>query len=309
MSDLILHHYPQSPVAEKVRVILGIKDLRWFSVEIPRLPPKPLLMPLTGGYRRTPVLQIGADIYCDSLCIIQELERRFPEPTLFPGGANGMALGVSRWTDGALFNTAVAVVLGSQVSDLPEDFANDRARLYFGPEHDLQSISRDLPHLLAQLRGQLAWAEQRLATGRSFMLGDDPGLPDALMYYLVWFLRGRYAGGPALLASFDALIAWEERVRNLGHGAAEYMSAQAALAAAKAAVTDTAGGVETDDPQQLAEGMEVTVVADVDGGDPPVRGRLLRADAQTVTLLHRDEAVDEVAIHFPRVGYRITAPA
>lgn len=24
-------------------------------------------MPLTGGYRRTPVMQIGADVYCDSL--------------------------------------------------------------------------------------------------------------------------------------------------------------------------------------------------------------------------------------------------
>ena len=76
MPDLILHHYPQSPVAEKVRVVLGIKNVAWRSVQIPRLPPKPDLMPLTGGYRRTPVLQVGADVYCDSQCIIRELERR-----------------------------------------------------------------------------------------------------------------------------------------------------------------------------------------------------------------------------------------
>ena len=28
--------------------------------------PKPNLTALTGGYRKTPVLQIGADIYCNS---------------------------------------------------------------------------------------------------------------------------------------------------------------------------------------------------------------------------------------------------
>ncbi len=75
-SDIILHNYPQSPVAEKVRTVLGIKGLAWHDVEIPRLPPKPLLTPLTGGYRRTPVMQIGADIFCDSQCIIREIEQR-----------------------------------------------------------------------------------------------------------------------------------------------------------------------------------------------------------------------------------------
>ena len=51
-SEIILHNYPQSPVAEKVRVALGIKGLSWRSVEIPRLAPKPMLTALTGGYRR-----------------------------------------------------------------------------------------------------------------------------------------------------------------------------------------------------------------------------------------------------------------
>ena len=97
MTQLLFHHYPQSPVAEKVRVILGIKGLDWHSVEIPRLPPKPDLMPLTGGYRRTPVMQIGADIYCDSQCIIQELESRFPNPSIYNDGNGGLEWGLSRW--------------------------------------------------------------------------------------------------------------------------------------------------------------------------------------------------------------------
>ena len=61
MSDLILHHYPTSPFAEKVRLILGFKGLAWKSVFIPMIMPKPDVIALTGGHRRTPLLQIGAE--------------------------------------------------------------------------------------------------------------------------------------------------------------------------------------------------------------------------------------------------------
>ena len=84
VADLILHHYDFSNYAEKVRLALGYKGLGWRSVIIPPIAPKPELMPLTGGYRRTPVLQIGADIFCDTRQILRELERRQPEPTLYP---------------------------------------------------------------------------------------------------------------------------------------------------------------------------------------------------------------------------------
>ena len=70
MTDIVLHHYPASPFAEKIRLLLGYKRASWYSVEIPMMMPKPKLMPLTGGYRKTPVLQIAADIYCDTALIL-----------------------------------------------------------------------------------------------------------------------------------------------------------------------------------------------------------------------------------------------
>jgi glutathione S-transferase len=63
---IILHHFDQSPFSEKIRLIFGFKGLSWKSVRIPRVMPRPDLTPLTGGYRRTPVMQIGADIFCDT---------------------------------------------------------------------------------------------------------------------------------------------------------------------------------------------------------------------------------------------------
>jgi glutathione S-transferase len=76
MDELILHHYDFSNYLEKVRLALGYKKLNWRSVIIPAMNPKPDLIPLTGGYRRTPVLQIGADVYCDTQLILSELDRR-----------------------------------------------------------------------------------------------------------------------------------------------------------------------------------------------------------------------------------------
>ncbi len=305
MHDIILHHYPQSPVAEKVRVLLGIKGLAWRSVEIPRLPPKPDLVALTGGYRRTPVLQIGADVYCDSQCIARELERRFPEPTLFPGGAEGMAWGVSRWTDGVLFEQAVALVMGSELERLPAEFLEDRGRLYFGSPERLRALAGELPHLLSQVRAQLGWMDERLATGRPFMLGEAPGLPDALAYHLVWFLRGRYAGGPALIEALPALAAWERRVGEIGHGRSEPMSAAEALEVARAGGSEGGTEVDPDDPLGLVAGQRVAVTPEGAGADPAVEGELARLTRDEVALRRADPRAGDVAVHFPRVGYRI----
>jgi len=83
MPELILHHYPMSPFAEKIRRVLAYKRLPWKSVLIPAVMPKPDLITLTGGNRKTPMLQIGADIYCDSALICDTLEHLQPEPTLY----------------------------------------------------------------------------------------------------------------------------------------------------------------------------------------------------------------------------------
>ena len=107
MSDLILHHYATSPFSEKVRLVLGHKRLAWHSVVVPMMLPKPDVIALTGGYRRTPFLQIGADIYCDSALICRVLDRLQPEPPLVPHTALGIAGVVAQWADASLFWAAV----------------------------------------------------------------------------------------------------------------------------------------------------------------------------------------------------------
>jgi glutathione S-transferase len=303
--EILLHHYPPSPVSEKVRVALGIKGLAWRSVEIPRVPPKPDVMPLTGGYRRTPVMQIGADIYCDSQCILRELQRRHPEPTFYPGGADGLPWGINRWTD-AVFEAAVRLSLGANAAHMPEDFARDRVRLFLGPHGSLAQAQTDVPHSAAQVRAQLGWVNERLAGGRRFMLGEQPGLPDAACYYLVWFVRARWQGGPALLAEFPALEAWEQRVKAIGHGRPTPMTSAEAIEVARTAQPQTPELADPRDPQGLMPGQRVTVVPDLDSGEPPVAGVVRAVDRDRIAILREDPRVGSVCVHFPRVGYRVS---
>lgn len=306
MADIILHHYPPSPVSEKVRVALGIKRLAWRSVEIPRVPPKPDVTPLTGGYRRTPFMQIGADVYCDSQCVIREIERRFPEPPFYPAEAAGLPWGILRWTDVA-FDPAVRLSIGANADGLPEAFVKDRMRLFFGPSGDVSKLKDDVAHNAAQLRPQFGWMEERLAGGRPYMLGDAPSLSDAACYYLVWFIRGRWQGGPGMLAQFPALEAWERRVKDIGHGRPTDLSPAEALEIARAAQPETPECADPGDPQGLTPGMRVAVAPDLDSGEPEVIGRVRAVDRDSVAILRDDERVGTVCVHFPRLGYRVRA--
>ena len=307
MNQIILHNYPQSPVAEKVRVALGVKGLAWNSVEIPRIPPKPDLIPLTGGYRRTPVMQIGADVYCDSQCILRELERRFPEPTFFPDDSDGLGWVISRWSD-HLFNDTVKLVLGSVEATLPEDFAQDRGRLYFGADwkENLKRAGRDMPHIATQIRGQMAWLDNWLeTTGNSFFLGQRPGLADISVYYLLWFIRGRWEKGPDFLSQFTQLTGWETLVREIGHGSVSDFSADSALDIARQSTPEKSEKSDLGDAQGLVQGMQVKITPDVDGGEVDVSGTIESVSSNTISLRHEDERTGIVCVHFPRVGYRI----
>ncbi|MEH6445183.1 MAG: glutathione S-transferase family protein [Oceanospirillaceae bacterium] len=306
MNDIIFHHYPPSPVAEKVRVVLGIKQLSWNSVTIPRVPPKPLLTPLTGGFRRTPVMQIGADVYCDSQCILRELEKRYPEPTAYSSSVNGVIWGVSRWTDNTMFELCLKIVLTVAAPGMPKDLLEDRARLYFGPNWDFDKMREELAHLIAQLRAHLGWIEQQLSTGEKFLLGENASLADALAYYLIWFIRGRWVEGPEFLKQFPAIIEWEQRVSTIGHGTAINMSAEMALSIAKSVEPTTPELVASNDPLKLELGMDISIVPDENSGEQPVYGKLHFADRETIGLTQTNDQVGTICINFPRVGYRIT---
>lgn len=300
--QIILHDYPQSPVSEKVRVVFGIKNLNWKSVQIPRLPPKPNLTPLTGGYRLTPVMQIGADIYCDTKCIISELDRRYPEPTLFPGGLTSLSWGVMQWTDGPLFQDILTVSLVEMSTSMPQEFLEDRGPLYFGSNFSLDEVKEKYSDCLANVRIQFEWINEGLKSS-NFILGEEPGLHDALVFYLVWFLRDRMAEGKFFLQQFPHLEAWEKRVNAIGHGVSESLSDIEALEIARISEVKTVQRVDPGSPLKLSLGDTVTVEP-VTGGSS-VKGVLHSLSSDHISVLCENEVVGQVCVHFPILGYSV----
>ncbi|WP_437522639.1 glutathione S-transferase family protein [Sorangium sp. So ce726] len=300
MAELILHHYPFSLFAEKIRRILAYKKIAWRSVEQPMMAPKPELTPLTGGYRRIPVLQIGADIYCDTACIARRLEQLRPEPSCVPPGQAGLVELIEDWADHRLMVQAVPPVVVEIFPVLPPGILVDRAAM--SPAFSKDAIFQAAPHALSQALLSLDRLESQLH-GRRFLLGDAFSIADAACFHPVWFLN-RSARLSAAIEARPALAAWFARIRAFGPGEVLAMTAAEALAAARASEPADVAGGETATGEGLSPGDAVTITAD-DYGPEETRGVVARLSAAEITIRRSDPDVGEIAVHFPRAGYRI----
>jgi glutathione S-transferase len=305
MTDIILHHYEISPYSEKVRLGLGLKGLAWVSVEIPVIMPKADLTALTGGYRKTPVMQIGADIYCDSQLIMRELERRHPSPSFYPAG-RGTADALAWWAEKTMFNPAVGIAFAKRPDALPEGFLEDRAK-FSGRNIDPVAMTAAVPYLLDQLRAHFDWLDQMLVDGRSFLQGSAAGLADIAAYHPVWFLQQNFGSAAAPLDGFPRLLTWVERVADIGHGRRSQITSQKALEVAGAATSITSTTADPQDPIGRMPGQTVTVTPDDTGRDPVV-GELVASSADEIVIRRSDREVGDVCVHFPRAGF-VVAPA
>lgn len=298
MSEIILHHYDTSPFSEKVRLALGIKGLAWRSVIQPVIMPKPDLIPLTGGYRRIPVMQIGADIFCDSQVILAELDRRHPAPRL----AKGADWAVNLWADRLWFQASVAVIFGEIGDAVPKEFVADREKLS-GRPFDVAAMKAAAPFMRAQWRAYAAWLEDGLAGGGDFLGGSEPSLADVAAWMNVWWIGAAApAQAQALLAGLGRTQAWAERLRAVGHGRRSEMKPSEALQAATSAEPADDVGCAGDDPSGLLRGDRVVVQAD-DYGRDPVEGVLVGLTPDRVTLARECGELDVLHVHFPRAGY------
>lgn len=297
MSDVILHHYAISPFSEKVRRVLAYKEIPWHAVEQPIMAPKPDLTPLTGGYRRIPVMQIGADIYCDTALILRRLEALYPAR---PVANEGVAAIIEDWADHRVFMHVVPPVVAALADALPEGFFEDRGAMT--PGFDKQALIAAAPLGLAQTSHDLDYLEAQLAD-KGYLLGDDFTIADAACFHVVNFLLND-PSNEALLSARPALAGWWQRIRDFGDGQMQEMDASRALQIAKDAKPADIDGpsVVTDD---YAVGDTVSIIAD-DYGQETTNGEVVRISVNEVVVTREDSALGKLAVHYPRAGYRIS---
>jgi glutathione S-transferase len=311
MADLILHHYPMSPFSEKVRAVLGFKQLAWKSVHIPTVMPKPDLLALTGGYRKTPVLQIGADVYCDTALICDVLESIQPTPTLYPPGSKGLARILAQWADSTLFWAAMGY--NFQKSGLAEVFAGvpPEAVKAFGADRSAmaQGMSRPKPlDALAAYKSYLRRLSDMLE-GQDFMLGRAPCIADFAAYHPLWFTRTQVSGLANILQATPAVLAWLDRMAAFGHGQPQAMSATEAIAVSSGCkMVSTINDAYFQDDHGIALGALVTISAE-SFGQEPTQGNLVAATRTRYTLRRVDPGAGVVHVHFPRIGYALKLEA
>jgi glutathione S-transferase len=310
MTEPVLHHYPVSPFAEKARLMLGFKRLAWNSVQIPLIMPKPDVVALTGGYRRTPILQVGADIYCDTALIARVLERLAPAPSFFPKGDSYALQAAAHFADTTLFWNTVPVGFtpGTGMMNIffkdaaPEylaAFGKDRSAYRGsarrGPAHECKAV---LAGLLGKIEAQFS---------APYLLGAEPCYADFSLYHALWPLWLPADLRP-MLAPYPRTLAFMERMAAIGHGKSAEMSSADAIQLARSSKPEAVKNPVALETNGIALGAQAAVMP-VDTGLDPVVGELMTASADEIVIRRSDPRAGTVQVHFPRFGYQLNKPS
>ncbi len=302
MAEIILHQYATSPFSEKVRKVLAHKKVVWRSVDQPVIMPKPKLTPLTGGYRRIPVMQLGAEIYCDTGIIVRKLEELFPEPTIYPGASEGLCQIVSQWADRRFFFSITPTIFEKLAAMVPKEFIEDRSKMMRGA--NFTELLQTAPDARNQIRAFLAMIDRQVS-GQPFILGNAFSLADAACFHCVWFLRIEPTSF-ALAQGNANLMRWFERIDAMGYGEVRPMDPDEALKIARESQPSTRAAEDPGDPNGLKPGMKVSVTPD-DYGFDPVSGTVVASSTWEIAIEREEPGLGKLVNHFPKVGFAVRA--
>lgn len=290
-----------SPYSKKVISIFAFKNLAWHAVEQPVIAPKPDLTPLTGGYRKIPVLQIGAHIYCDTKLMIREIEKRHPETALTPTESLGAAELIADWADYRLFSHAAGPSIFEIGNLVPKDFLADRAAMQ---RPEVLAAALPVDHVKAQFVLDLQMINRQLE-GTPFMLGERFTLADAATFHVLNFA----CNAPSLAEEVNkhtAIANWLQAIRDMGEGQRSDMEPAEALNIARDATPDYTPPADAIADEALPVGQVIAIKPN-DYGQEETVGEIVWATAEALAVKRSDEKVGDVLVHYPRLGYLFEA--
>jgi glutathione S-transferase len=302
VAEIILHQYAISPFSEKIRKIFAHKKVSWRSVEQPVIMPKPKLIPLTGGYRRIPVMQIGADVWCDTGIIIRKIDELYPEPTIYPSGTEAASQMINMFADRRFFFSTTPVIFEKLASTIGKEFIEDRSKMMRGA--NFEELTLLAPDARNYVRAYLDNLDLTLGQ-KPYLLGSSFSLADAACFHCVWFLRAEPTAF-SLAQKFPNVMKWFERVEAMGQGDVKPMDPDEALKIAKDSTPATKQLADEGDPNGLKPGMRVSVTPE-DYGFDPVTGVVVSSSIYEVAIEREEPDLGKIVNHFPKIGFRIAA--
>ena len=303
MSDMILHHYELSPYSEKLRAMFGYLDMSWQSVITEPMPPRKKLYPLAGGYRKIPVAQIGADVYCDTRTITEQIAAMNQKPELFIHSCKADVKQIIDEVEGEFF---FASVMYSSSSKLNKKVLQNMSvfgliklfidRINMSRKANIKMVTPGkagpivkefLPRFEAMLNSD-------------FLFGDQPNIADFSAYHSLWFIH--VLGEKPIMNQYPKTVAWLERIKNFGHGVRKEISADEALSIARSQQPKPI----SEDHQQHDLIDELVDIAPDDYGLTPSTGVLKGCTDTSYIIARESKQTGLVHVHFPKTGFAIT---
>lgn len=301
MADLILHHYPMSPFSEKVRAMLGYAGLSWQSVTVREMPPRPKLEALTGGYRKIPVAQAGADVFCDTKAIGREIGALAGKPELALENNSEEVQAFVRDVD---LNVFLACIIGSSGPGMLVKLAKSTSvmnalrflkdRISIGRTAKVSALTPKQAR--AKIREHLDRLEGMLDS--DFLFGDSPCIADFSAYHGLWYVRD-LAERP-VMKGYPKVNAWLDRIQAFGHGTIKEISQDDALAQGRG-VEPRAVEAHGKDPLL---GKPVSIAPDDYARDPVVGTLVASSDNESILRLESED-LGVLHLHFPKEGFRV----
>ena len=298
---LILHQYDISPFSQKAQKMMGLKELSWQSVEMPMIAPKPDVEALTGGYRGTPVLQIGRDVFIDNWMIARALDEFDASGPAInaQGGLREAAL--YAWGE-RLFTPLLHAALAAYQSEWDADFLADRKRVF--PDVDFDTLDVSDPDRRSQVRAYLGTVEAQLGLDQDFLGGAQADSCDIHVWGMVWMIHSALPALVPIVKTFPRLTDWYERVSAFGTGDREDVKIDVAWQSLK----DGPARPLPDTPDQEPLAPWVGEVVDIAAGSADrgsASGRLLAVDHEQVVLGVEPISGEAAQVWFPRFGYHL----
>ena len=299
---IILHHYPMSPFSEKVRAMFGYLGTPWQSAITTEMPPRPALEILAGGYRKIPVAQVGADIYCDTKTITSLLAGHYQKPELALESCEPEIRRFVEKVEGEIFFACVMYGAGMKLNKKVlrsmsvwhvVKFLFDRIKMGRNavvrmptPKSSPAIVAAYLPEIETMLNS-------------NFLFGDTPTIADFSAYHSLWFARD--LGEKPIFKSYPKTCEWMDRIKSFGHGARTEISGEQAIEIARVA-TPKAIAAECHNHELIGEWVQV---APADYGLDPTTGILEGSTELTYILSRTHPQTGTVHVHFPKSGYQL----
>lgn len=304
MASLILHHYEMSPFSEKIRSMLGYTQLSWQSAITREMPPRPQVAKLAGGYRKIPVAQFGADVFCDSRIIASEIATMANKPLLALENCSPEIQAFVQKVDLEVFFACIMAGGSKRLREKVRQnlswldiarFAWDRINMGRSAQVKMPGFREAMPIVVKHLQQMEGLIQQE------FLFGSEPCHGDFSAYHSLWFMRD--LGEKRIINDYPKTLAWMDRMKAFGHGQRTEISAEAAHQQAKDAQPRA---IAPEFQQDAMIGKQVSI-APSDYGRDATTGKLVASMPQRWILAREDSGLGVVHVHFPKAGFALVA--